>query len=102
MTEKTIPPLLRVNRNQPPFWKRVLLIGAAIGCFVLGIFGWLLPVITGIPFYLLGVVLLGSVSPKTRSLINRGEARLPYKWRKALRTGISKVPIRRVRESIQR
>jgi hypothetical protein len=101
MTENTLPPLLRTSRGPQSLWRRILLISGALGCFLLGIFGWLLPVVTGIPFYVAGLVLLGIASPPVRRWINRIEARLPLRWRRLLRAGLDKIPFRKVRENLQ-
>lgn len=94
-------PLLRIRKTQRSFLTRVLLVGGAIVCLVLGILGWLVPVVTGIPFYVLGLILLGMASSGVRNWINRAEARLPPRWRKLLRNGIAKIPIRSVRENVR-
>ena len=94
-------PLLKVRRKQHPLWKRILLIGGAVLCFIAGIFGWLLPVVTGIPFYIAGIILLGWASPAVVRWVNRKEAGLSPKWRKRLRNGMNKIPIKKIRESVQ-
>ena len=97
----SFPPLLRIRKTQRSFLTRVLLVGGAILCLVFGILGWLVPVVTGIPFYVLGLILLGMASSGVRNWINRAEARLPPRWRKLLRNGIAKIPIRSVRENVR-
>ena len=97
----SFPPLLRIRKTQRSFLTRVLLVGGAILCLVFGILGWLVPVVTGIPFYVLGLILLGMASSSVRNWINRAEARLPPRWRKLLRNGIAKIPIRSVRENVR-
>jgi hypothetical protein len=64
-------------RAPPPLWKRVLCVIGAVILFALGIVGWLIPVVTGIPFYALGLVLLGISSQRVREWINHAERRLP-------------------------
>ena len=95
------PPLIRIRRARRPVWKQVLLIGGALLCFVVGVLGWLVPVITGIPFYVMGLILLGMASPRVLEWVNRAEARLSPKWRKRLRDGLRKIPIRKIRDTIQ-
>jgi len=95
------PPLIKLRGTRQPVWKRVLLVGGAVLCFVVGVLGWLVPVITGIPFYIMGLILLGMASPRVIEWVNHAEARLSPKWRKRLRAGLRKIPIRKVRESIQ-
>jgi len=97
----SFPPLLRIRKTQRSFLTRVLLVGGAILCLVVGILGWLVPVVTGIPFYVLGLILLGMASSGVRNRINRAEARLPPRWRKLLRDGIAKIPIRSVRDNVR-
>jgi uncharacterized membrane protein YbaN (DUF454 family) len=74
--------------------------GAAVA-FGLGIVGWLVPIVTGIPFYILGLVLLAKASGRTVKWINRVEAKLPPRRRRQLRAAIKKIPIRWLRESVQ-
>ena len=100
MTTDDFPPLLTVTRENPPFWKSILLIGAAVLCFVAGIFGWLLPVVTGVPFYIAGFILLGTASPRVRRWINRTEARLSPTWRRRIRAGIRRIPFKQVRDRV--
>ena len=71
-----LPDLLREQDGRHPFWLRVVFLGAAFVCLVLGVVGWLIPVITGIPFYAAGLVFLGLASDRTRRLINRMEHKL--------------------------
>jgi hypothetical protein len=101
MEDPEFPPLLKVTSGRQPWWRRVLLIGGALLLFALGIFGWLVPVVTGIPFYVAGLVLLGIASPSVRRWINRTEARLSPGWRKGIRDTVRKVPIRKVRDSVR-
>ncbi len=101
MTADDLPPLIRIRLHPRPLWARVLLVLGAILCFAAGILGWLIPVVTGIPFYLAGIVLLGMVDPAVVRWANRTEAKLSPKWRKRLRRGLRRVPIRKVRENIQ-
>jgi hypothetical protein len=100
MSDDNFPPLLRIRRTRRSPVKRVLLIGAAVLCFGAGILGWLVPVITGIPFYIAGLILLAMASPRVLEWINQAEARLSPKWRKRLREGLRKIPIKRLRESV--
>jgi hypothetical protein len=94
-------PLLRFPRSRQPLWKRVLyFIGAALA-FALGIVGWLLPVVTGIPFYILGLLLLAKASDRTVKWINRAEAKLPPRRRRQLRALLKKIPSRWLQESLR-
>jgi uncharacterized membrane protein YbaN (DUF454 family) len=62
-----------------------------------GFFGWLLPVMTGIPFFALGLVLVAMGSGRARRWVNRIEDRLPARLRSWLRRLLSRVRSRRLR-----
>lgn len=94
------PDLLREQDERRPFWLRVLFLAAALICFVAGVVGWLIPVITGIPFYAAGLVFLGLASHRTRRLINRLERRLSENTRRKIRRMLARIPGRWVRELI--
>jgi uncharacterized membrane protein YbaN (DUF454 family) len=76
------------------------LIGAVLA-FALGIVGWLVPVITGIPFYVAGLVLLAKASNRTVNWMNWAEAKLPIRRRRQLRALIKKIPIRWIQELVR-
>jgi ABC-type uncharacterized transport system permease subunit len=99
--EKGFRPLFKKPSRTQPVLKRVLLIAGAVISFLVGILGWLVPVITGIPFYILGLILLGMASPGIIDWVNRGESRLPTRWRRRLRAGLRKIPIKKIREAAQ-
>lgn len=80
-----LPPLLETNAAPRPLVTRVALLCGATLFFALGIIGWLIPVVTGIPFYIVAFAMLGAASRRTARLLNRAETRLPYRWRVALR-----------------
>jgi len=101
MSGGVLPPLLRVRRSSQPLWKRVCYFAGAGVAFGLGIVGWLMPVVTGIPFYIVGLVLLAQASGRTVKWINWTEARLAPRRRRQLRAAIRKIPIRWLRESVQ-
>lgn len=86
------PDLLREPEHHRPLWMRALCFAGAGVFFVLGIVGWLIPVLTGIPFYVAGLALLALASDGARHMINRLEGRLPRRWRWALRRGLASVP----------
>jgi hypothetical protein len=96
------PPLLQPRGQKHPLWRRVLLVAGALLCFVVGVFGWLLPVVTGIPFYIVGLILLGMASPRVIEWINRAEASLSPRWRGKLRMGLDKIPFKGLRKGILR
>jgi uncharacterized membrane protein YbaN (DUF454 family) len=62
--------------------------------------GWLLPVVTGIPFYIMGLALLGLASGRARQWINRMERALPEDLRWSLRRGLAKVRSKAVRDLV--
>jgi hypothetical protein len=95
-----LPDLLREQDGRHPFWLRLVFLGAAFVCLVLGVVGWLIPVITGIPFYAAGLVFLGLASDRTRRFINRMEHRLSENTRRRIRRVIGKVPGRWVRNLV--
>ena len=86
-----LPDLLRTTAP-PPLWRRVLCVIGAVILFALGIVGWLIPVVTGLPFYALGLVLLGMSSQRVREWINHAERRLPIHWRRRLRATLRRLP----------
>jgi hypothetical protein len=95
-----LPDLLREQDGRHPFWLRLVFLGAALVCLVLGVVGWLIPVITGIPFYAAGLVFLGLASDRTRRLINRMEHKLSENTRRRIRRVIGKVPGQWVRNLV--
>jgi hypothetical protein len=95
-----LPDLLREPDGRHPFWLRVFFLGAALACFALGVVGWLIPVVTGIPFYVAGLVFLGLASDRTRRLINRQERRLAESTRRKLRRVLARLPGQWVRQLI--
>ncbi len=84
-TEADLPDLVPENGTRRSMLVRVALgLGAAV-CFGLGLVLWPVPVMTGIPFWILGFVLLGMVSRRTARWVNRQERRLPRRARLLLR-----------------
>ena len=56
--EHPLPDLIKVDgRDRHPLHRAALFTGAIV-FFVLGVVGWLLPVITGVPFYVVAILLL--------------------------------------------
>jgi hypothetical protein len=70
-------------------------------CFAAGFVGWLIPVVTGLPFYAVGLALLAAASPRARRWINRLERRLPEKLRWRLRRTLRRVGGERIRRLVQ-
>ena len=87
-----LPDLLPVHRARP-FWVRLLCFCGALVCFVLGVVGWLIPVVTGIPFYVAAIVLLAVASDRTRGWVNALERRLPHDTRVTMRQWLRRIPI---------
>jgi hypothetical protein len=92
--------LMQTRPHHRPLWARVLLVTAALLFFALGVVGWLVPVVTGIPFYVIGFVLLALGSERGRQWVNALDRRLPHSTRVALRHGLRRIPIRWLREHI--
>lgn len=82
--EKPLPPLIVRGQTRSVGRKAVLLSAASV-FFVLGVVGWLVPVVTGIPFYVLALVCLGMASDRVARRINAWERRLPRRHRLVLR-----------------
>jgi hypothetical protein len=88
-----ISPLLRPRGRPVRWWARLLYMAGAAGAFCLGIAGWLIPIVSGIPFLVLGFALLAASSDKVRQWINRVEGGLPLTWRLKIRAGLNKLPV---------
>jgi uncharacterized membrane protein YbaN (DUF454 family) len=95
-----LPDLLRERDGRHPFWLRAVFLVAAVVCLALGVVGWLIPVVTGIPFYAAGLVFLGLASDRTRRFINRMERKLSENTRRRIRRVIAMVPGRWVRNLV--
>jgi hypothetical protein len=80
-----LPDLLPEQRTERGLIVRIGLLVATGVLFVLAIVFWLVPVVTGIPFWILGIVTLGMASRRAARWINARERRLPRKLRLALR-----------------
>jgi hypothetical protein len=83
--ERDLPDLLPVEGHHRPLWVRLLCLVGALVFAVLGVVGWLIPVVTGIPFYVVAIVLLAVASDRARQWINSLERKLPHGTRVALR-----------------
>ena len=80
-----LPDLLSEEPTERGLVVRVGLMVATAVLFILAIVFWLIPVLTGIPFWILGFVTLGMASRRAARWINARERRLPRKLRLALR-----------------
>jgi len=99
--EDDLPDLLPPPRKVRPLWLRAIYFGAGIILIILGIVGWVIPVVTGIPFYIAGLVCLSLSSTRIREWINAAERRwLSYKNRIRLRHWIRKIPSKTIRAHI--
>ena len=96
-----LPDLLPPRQNERPLWLRAIYFGAGIILIVLGVVGWVIPVVTGIPFYVGGLVCLSLASTRVREWINSAERRLSYENRRRLRHLIRKIPSKTIRDHIQ-
>ncbi len=65
--------------------RRALYLVGGVLCMIGGVVGWLIPVVTGIPFYIAGAFLLAAVSPAARRGVNCFDRKLPDRLRCALR-----------------
>ncbi len=83
--EEPLPDLIEVAEARRRLTVRVALVALAVVFFLLGILGWLVPIVTGVPFYALGLIALGMASRRVGRWINAWERKLPYKLRRALR-----------------
>lgn len=97
--EPELGDLLRPGREARPAIVRVFLLLAGIVFIALGIIGWLIPVVTGIPFWIIGIVLLAGASVTIRRWINGWERKLSRPKRVKLRRLLAKIPNRRLRDS---
>lgn len=86
-----LPDLLPRTRKKRSVLQRVLYFGGAILCILLGIAATPVPVISGLPFYIIAALLLAATSPLARRLINRLDRKLPHRARLALRASLVKV-----------
>ena len=82
---EAFPDLLKVPSEGKALWLRVVLFLGAAGCMLLGVVGWLVPVVSGIPFYILGLVLLSMAHPPLARWVNLKERGFSPRIRKALR-----------------
>lgn len=88
--EPELPELLAERpRRLHVTWRVLALVGGVL-FMVLGVVGWLIPVVTGIPFYIIGLGLFGMASRRARRWINQLEQHLPYKARLFLRPKLRK------------
>ncbi len=82
-----LPALISEPGHERGVVARAALLVAALALFALGVVGWLIPVMTGIPFWIMGFLVLGMASRRAARWINRQEGRLPRRMRLLLRPG---------------
>jgi len=88
--ERDLPELLAERpKRLHATWRALALVGGVL-FMLLGVVGWLVPVVTGIPFYIIGLGLFGMGSRRARRWINELEQHLPYKVRLFLRPKLRK------------
>jgi len=80
-----LPELLALDADTRPAWKRTVLFGCGVICIVIGVICGPIPIMTGIPFYIGGAVLLGMSNKHVAAWINRWERKLPRRARLMLR-----------------
>ena len=89
---RPLPDLLREPDRRHPFWLRILFLAISVVCFAAGVVGWLIPVVTGLPFYAVGLVFLGLASERVRRWLNRMERRLAERTRRRIRSVLARIP----------
>ena len=82
---KPLAPLLPEGPRSHSTVTRVGLLIASAVFLALGVIFWLIPVLTGIPFYVLSLITLSMASRRAARFLNRGERRLPYRFRRWMR-----------------
>ena len=83
--EAELPDLIPEPREGRGVGMRLVLALLTVVFVALGIIGWLIPVVTGVPFYVLAAITAGMASRRVARWINARERRLPLKWRRRLR-----------------
>jgi hypothetical protein len=96
-----LPDLLRPPEDRRSKWVRVVYLLGAVLCLLLGVVGWLVPIVTGLPFMVAGIILLSMGSPAVLRWINRIERKLPLQWRHALRAALARIPSEKLRRRIR-
>jgi DMSO reductase anchor subunit len=89
---RPLPDLFREPDRRHPVWLRILFLAAALLFFAAGVVGWLIPVVTGLPFYAVGLVFLGLASDRVRRWVNRFERRRAEATRRKIRNLLARIP----------
>lgn len=97
-TAEIVDDLLPRQAHSLSLFKRGLYLCIAILLIVLGIVFWLMPVLTGVPFWMAGLVFLARTSERCRRAVNWVDRKMPTRVRRALRWarakfGIAQVPL---------
>ena len=79
-------PILSASHRIHRFSKAARLCGGT-ALVAIGLIGWILPFIPGVPVLLVGLAVIGSASPRCRDAINCFESRMPTAIRRAIRPG---------------
>jgi hypothetical protein len=87
-----IPKLIETDPGQRSLGARVALASGAVVVLILGVIGWILPIVPGLPLIVVGLGMLGLCSRRAASWINATEARLPRRIRLALRPRMEAKP----------
>jgi hypothetical protein len=93
------PDLLPVDESRRSLASRTGLFAGAGLCFAVGLLLWPVPVATGLPFHVGGLLLLGMASRRVARALNRWERRLPDRCSRPLRRVVASVRARFHREA---
>ena len=88
------PDLLRVGESRRSLASRTGLFAGATLCFTVGLLLWPVPVATGLPFHVGGLLLLAMASRRVARALNRWERRLPERCSRPLRRLVASVRAR--------
>ncbi len=77
--------LIPEEKNDSGLLKKCILVIGGLGLIVLGIIGWILPVLIGVPFVIGGLAMLSVAFKPLRKWVNAWDAKLPRKWRLLIR-----------------
>jgi len=80
-----IPDFLPEDKGDSGFLKKCFFVVGGLVLIVLGIVGWVLPFLMGVPLIAAGLAMAAVAIPGLRKLVNSLEAKLPRKWRLYLR-----------------
>lgn len=86
--QKEFPPLIQPKREIHSTTFRVLLVTIGVLFVAIGIVGWVLPFMPGVPILITGLGMIAASIPGGIGVINRCETRLPRFVRQVLRPGL--------------